>query len=76
MQVDSASYDLVGDDAIPAIMKMGRLNTLIGALLPALEEDIPRVKRVVDEFLKAAVAEFGDDFPKTKIEWVEKNANP
>jgi hypothetical protein len=73
----SASYGLEGDDALTAIQKVANLNTLLGALIPALDEDIPRVKRVVASFVELAVKEFGADFPKTKVEWKGANhANP
>lgn len=68
---DHASFALGGNDAVVAVMKMGNLNTFIGQLLPALEEDVPRIKAVAQRFLDAAIIEFGEDFPKTKIEWIK-----
>ena len=72
------SYDLSGDDAKIALVKVGQLNNLIGQIIKDIDEDKTQIVQVCERFLNKAISEFGDDFPMKTIEWVEgvKNANP
>lgn len=66
------SAKLQGRDGKVAKLRLAKLNTTIVPLIDALEEDRVTVKTVVNDYLDAARAYFGDDFPAKKIEWKDK----
>jgi hypothetical protein len=53
-----------------AELREGSMNNLLGQLHEALDVDCKEARRVTEEYLDAARAEFGDDFPKFKFEWL------
>ena len=65
----SASIELTGKAGAIADLKIRRLNNLLGQIEEHLDRDCKNSKKVVEDFLTAARAEFGEDFPKFKFEW-------
>jgi hypothetical protein len=64
-----ASVELKGIAGSIADIKISRLNNLLGQIEEHLDEDCKNSKKVVEDFLMAARAEFGEDFPKFKFKW-------
>ena len=51
--------------------RAGTMNRLISKILEYLEGYCPKYRDVMEKFLAAAVAEFGDDLPMKKIVWIK-----
>ncbi len=63
------AFELIGNDGKFANLKGAAMNNLIGHMVEYLERDCVEAKRISQEFLEAAQAHFGADFPSVKIEW-------
>lgn len=64
-----AALNLQDDDASAAILRIGKMNSVIGQLVSHLEEDRVEMKAVVDDYARLASLRFQDRFPMNKIEW-------